>query len=152
VGGYIRHVEKTIAIGSDHAGFELKKRVKERLNEIGWRCTDFGTNGLESMDYPDPAHAVAHAVESGEVLLGVLICGSGNGVSMAANRHKKVRCALAWAPEVAALGRKHNDANILALPARFVSTDQALAILDAFIAAEFEGGRHQRRVEKIEGC
>ncbi len=145
-------MEKTIAIGSDHAGFELKEHVKDRLNEIGWHCIDLGTNGPESMDYPDPAHAVARAVESGEVLLGVLICGSGNGVSMAANRHKNVRCALAWTPEVAALGRTHNDANILALPARFVNTAQALAILDAFMVAEFEGGRHRRRVEKIDGC
>jgi len=152
VGRYIRHVEKTIALGSDHAGFELKRHLKERLGEIGWNCTDLGSNGPESMDYPDPAHAVAKAVESGGVRFGVLICGSGNGVSMAANRHKNVRCALAWTPEVAALGRIHNDANVLALPARFVSTEQALAILEAFLAAEFEGGRHQRRVEKIDAC
>ncbi|HRD52363.1 MAG TPA: ribose 5-phosphate isomerase B [Flavobacteriales bacterium] len=145
-------MERAIAVGSDHAGFELKKQVIERLTQLGWVCQDFGTHSSESMDYPDTAHPVANAVESGQARFGVLICGSGIGVSIAANRHRNVRCALAWLPEVARLGRNHNDANILALPARFVSAEQAMVILDAFLQSDFEAGRHTRRVEKIEAC
>ncbi|MFZ1693789.1 MAG: ribose 5-phosphate isomerase B [Flavobacteriales bacterium] len=150
VNGYIRRMERAIAVGSDHAGFELKKQVVERLTQLGWVCQDFGTHSRESMDYPDIAHPVADAVALGQARFGVLICGSGVGVSIAANRHPKVRCALAWIPGVAKLGRNHNDANILALPARFVTADQAMVILDAFLQSDFEAGRHQRRVEKIE--
>lgn len=141
---------ENIAIGSDHAGFVLKERLKEHLASKGFHPVDFGGFSTESMDYPDPAHAVAEAIQRGEAPKGILICGSGVGVSIAANRHKGVRAALAWRPEIAKLAREHNDANIIALPARFVSEQEAVAILDAFLAGAFEGGRHQRRVEKIE--
>lgn len=139
-----------VAIGSDHAGFELKGFIKEHLASKGFAVSDFGTHSTESMDYPDVAHVVADAVAGGEVEFGVLMCGSGNGVNVAANRHPGVRSALAWRPEIAALAKQHNKANILALPARFVSVDEAKAIVDAYLAAAFEEGRHQRRVEKIE--
>ncbi len=139
-----------ILIGGDHAGFELKEKLKRHLNERGFGVADAGTWSLESVDYPDYAHTVAQGVVSGEADLGILICGSGNGVNMAANKHKGVRSALAWNAEIAALARQHNNANVLALPARFVTTEEAFAIAEAFLAARFEGGRHQRRSEKIE--
>ncbi|MFN3874898.1 MAG: ribose 5-phosphate isomerase B [Flavobacteriales bacterium] len=139
-----------IAIGSDHAGFHLKERIKEHLAAKGLEPWDLGGFSPDPLDYPDPAHAVADAVRRGEASMGVLICGSGVGVSIAANRHKGVRAALAWRPEIGRLAREHNDANVLALPARFVTEQEALAIIEAFLGAAFEGGRHQRRVEKIE--
>lgn len=146
-------MQNALAIGSDHAGFALKERLKEHLAAKGIACHDFGTSTPESMDYPDSAHAVARAVQEGRFDAGILICGSGNGVSMAANRHKGVRCALAWNEEVAALAKAHNNANVLALPARFMSEADAIGAVDAFLAARFEGGRHERRVQKIEaGC
>ena len=139
-----------ILIGSDHAGLELKHHLKEHLKEAGYTVTDKGTHVKESVDYPDFAHAVATAVTAEAGSVGIVICGSGNGVNISANRHRGIRSALAWSPEVAALAREHNDANVVALPALFVTMAEAEAIVDAFLAARFEGGRHQRRVQKIE--
>lgn len=139
-----------IAIGNDHAGTALKNELIRYLKEMGHRVADHGYGGADSVDYPDFAHPVAEAVSGGDAQLGVLICGSGNGVNMAANKHHGVRSALAWNQEVARLARTHNNANVVALPARFISEKEAVAILDAFLSATFEGGRHQRRVEKIE--
>lgn len=139
-----------LAIASDHAGFALKQRLMAHLQARGVQVDDLGTNGLESMDYPDTAHPLAQRVGEGLVQFGVLICGSGNGVNMVANRHPGVRSALAWNEEVAALAREHNNANVLALPARFLKEGEAERIIDRFLATGFEGGRHQRRVEKIE--
>ena len=138
-----------IAIGNDHAGTDLMNMLIRHLEEMGHRVADHGYGGSDSVDYPDFAHPVAEAVSAGNAQLGVLICGSGNGVNMAANKHHGVRSALAWNQEVAKLARTHNDANIVALPARFISDEQAVSILDAFLAAPFGGGRHPRRVEKI---
>jgi ribose 5-phosphate isomerase B len=139
----------TIAIGADHAGFQLKTAVAQHLRAKGYTVQDFGAHSEESVDYPDFAHPVAEAVESGKVNFGVLICGSANGISMAANKHKGIRAAICWNREVAKLARQHNDANILSLPARFISTEEALACADVFIETEFEGGRHGKRVDKI---
>ncbi|MEO8589180.1 MAG: ribose 5-phosphate isomerase B [Flavobacteriales bacterium] len=139
-----------ILIGSDHAGFELKQYLKEHLKAEGFNVTDKGTHVKDSVDYPDFAHAVANSVASEAGALGIVICGSGNGVNISANKHPGIRSALAWSAQVATLARQHNNANVLALPARFISDAEALAIVEAFLAAQFEGGRHQRRVEKIE--
>jgi ribose 5-phosphate isomerase B len=139
----------TIAIGSDHAGYTYKELIKRRLAEKDMISLDFGTNSLESADYPDFAHPTADAVEKNVASLGVLVCGSGNGVCMTANKHKGIRAALCWNEELATLARTHNNANILCLPARYVSEEKALSILDAFLNATFEGGRHERRVSKI---
>ena len=139
-----------ITIGGDHAGYPLKEHLRSHLQELGHEVDDKGTNSEDSVDYPDFARAVAEGVGNGTFELGIVVCGSGNGVNIAANKVRGVRSALAWRPEVGALARRHNNANILALPARFVTMDEATAILDAFLAARFEGGRHQRRVEKIE--
>ena len=143
---------KTIALGSDHAGFELKTELLERLKELGYALLDMGPNSADSVDYPDYAHRVAEAVENGEACCGILICGSGNGVCITANKHKGVRAALCWEPEISALAKQHNNANVICLPARFVPQEKAFAIVDAYLGAEFEGGRHQNRVDKIEGC
>lgn len=143
---------KTVAIGSDHAGYELKEVLKNTLEELGFQIKDFGTNSPESTDYPDYAHPVAMDVEQGKADFGVVICGSGNGVAMAANKHRNIRCALCWNEELAALARQHNDANILAIPSRFVSEDLAVKMLKTFAKEEFEGGRHARRVNKIGNC
>lgn len=139
----------TIAIGSDHAGFTYKEAVKKVLTDKGIGIKDFGTVSPDSADYPDFAHPVADAVEKKSVDLGVLICGSGNGVCMTANKHKGVRAALCWNKELAALARQHNNANVLCIPARFVSEPEAMAIVDSFLNASFEGGRHEKRVSKI---
>jgi len=141
--------KKIIAIGCDHAGFELKEFLKKYLIENNLQVKDFGTFSEESTDYPDYAHKVANSVIDGETSKGVLICGSGNGISMAANKHDGIRAALCWNTEIVKLARQHNDANILSLPARFVSKDIALDIINFFLKVEFEGGRHQRRVSKI---
>ena len=141
-----------IAIGADHAGFELKKKVIEFLKGKGHDVEDFGCFSEESVDYPDFAHPVCNSIESGKNKMGVLICGSGNGISMAANKHQGIRAALSWTPEIAELGRLHNDANIVSLPARFISEEEALKIVDVFFSTSFEGGRHQRRVDKIACC
>ena len=138
-----------IAIGSDHAGFKLKEKVKETLETRGIEVKDFGPYSEDSVDYPDYAHPVSTVVENGEFGLGVLICGSGNGINMSANKHQGVRSALCWTPEIASLARQHNNANILAMPARYVSEDEGISILKAFLDAEFEGGRHQKRIDKI---
>lgn len=139
-----------ICIGSDHAGFDLKHVLKEHLKKAGNEVMDLGTHTRDSVDYPDFAHAVAEAVTSGKSAVGILICGSANGVNITANKHHGIRSAIAWNEEVARLAREHNNANVLALPARFVDQELAIRMLDAFLAARFEGGRHQRRVEKIE--
>lgn len=138
-----------IAIGSDHAGFFLKQRVKDLLLTLGHEPIDHGTHSAESVDYPDYAHLVAESVESGRVDFGIVICGSGNGVSMTVNKHAAIRAVLSWIPEIARLGRAHNDANILALPARFIEEELALQIVDTFLRTPFAGGRHCTRVEKI---
>jgi ribose 5-phosphate isomerase B len=138
-----------IAIGSDHAGFALKAKLITILEAAGHKVKDFGCYSEDSIDYPDYAHPVANEVEQQAADLGVLICGSGNGISMTANKHQGVRCALCWTPEIASLARQHNDANILSLPARFISEELAIDILHAFLSAQFEGGRHATRVGKI---
>ena len=141
--------KKVIGMASDHAGFEMKEALKPMLSEMGYEIRDFGAHSTESMDYPDTAHPLAEAVEAGEVCFGIAICGSGNGISMTHNKHQGVRAALCWEPELGALAKKHNNANVLSLPGRFISIDTAKEIVKAYMAAEFEGGRHQRRVEKI---
>lgn len=133
----------------DHAGYELKEYLKDLLTKRGYAVSDFGTNSPESMDYPDTAHPLASAVENGDVDFGISMCGSGNGITMTLNKHQGVRAALCWQPEIAALAKQHNNANILSMPARFISKEEAVAILDAYLNAEFEGGRHQRRIDKI---
>lgn len=139
-----------IAIGSDHAGFRLKEEMITRLKAKGATVLDKGTHSEASTDYPGYAHAVANDVLEKRADLGIVICGSGNGVNITANKHKGIRSALAWIPEVARLARQHNDANVLALPARYLSEAEAAAIVDAYLESTFEGGRHQRRVSAIE--
>ncbi len=139
-----------IPIASDHAGFALKERLVRVLDELGFAVEDLGTSSPASTDYPDYAHPVAERVERGEVARGVLLCGTGLGMSYAANRHRGVRAAVAWTPDIAKLAREHNDANVLVIPARFVSDEDGIAILKTWLATPFEGGRHQRRVDKIE--
>jgi ribose 5-phosphate isomerase B len=141
-------VEK-IAIGADHAGFNLKEQLKHHLNKQGIMVYDKGCFSDESIDYPDFGHPVADMVEKSGDVLGILICGSGNGINMTANKHQGIRSALCWTPEIAALARQHNDANILALPARFISTELAIQIVDVFLTTTFEGGRHALRTAKI---
>ena len=145
---------KTIGLCSDHAGFELKEYVRGWLEAKGWPYKDYGTYSTESCDYPDFAHQLAQAVEAGECYPGIAICGSGNGINMTLNKHQGIRAALCWIPEIASLARRHNNSNFLTLPARFIDEDLARHIVDAFLEAEFEGGRHQRRIDKIpvEGC
>lgn len=139
----------TIGIASDHAGFELKEFLKPYLKSMRYEIIDFGTHSADSMDYPDTAHPLAKALERGEVEYGIAICGSGNGIAMTLNKHQGIRAALCWNPELGALARQHNDANVLSLPARFISQEMALEIVKSFLSAEFEGGRHKRRVDKI---
>jgi ribose 5-phosphate isomerase B len=141
---------ESIPIASDHAGFELKARLEERLRERGYEVHDLGTNSSDSADYPDFAHPVARMVSDGTVERGVLLCGTGLGMSYVANRYPRVRAAVAWSPDVAELARRHNDANVLVLPARFLSEDEATRILDVWLSTAFDGGRHVRRVDKIE--
>lgn len=138
-----------VGMASDHAGFELKAALKEYLSAKGYEAFDYGTDSGESVDYPDFAHPLADAVEKGNVSFGIAICGTGNGICMTANKHQGVRGALCWIPEIAALAKQHNNANVLAMPARFISVEQAKEILDAYMNASFEGGRHQRRIDKI---
>ncbi len=139
-----------IAIGADHAGFELKELIITYLKYKNIHVEDKGTYSLERADYPDYGHAVANAVLSKEVEIGILMCGSGNGINMSANKHKGIRAALCWTSEIATLARQHNDANILVLPARYISVEEAYKCVDAFLNEKFEGGRHQGRVEKID--
>lgn len=137
----------TIAIGSDHAGFEYKELLKEFLKQ--YEVKDFGTYSSSSADYPDFAHAVASVVEKAEYTKGILVCGSANGVAITANKHQGIRAAICWTKEIAELARLHNDANVLCIPARFISKDEAMAIVMTFINTAFEGGRHATRVGKI---
>lgn len=139
-----------IPIASDHAGFEMKEHLSRALRELGYEVEDLGTHSPASTDYPDYAHPLAERVETGEAKRGVLLCGTGLGMSYAANRHAGVRAAVVWAPEIAELARKHNDANVLVVPARFVSEEDAVRILRTWLDTPFEGGRHQGRVAKIE--
>ena len=139
----------TIAMASDHAGYQLKKMLKQHLEKLGYAVKDFGTDSEESCDYHDYAHPAAKAVEEGECAFGIAMCGSGNGIQMTLNKHQQIRAALCWLPELASLARQHNDANFLVLPARFISYEEAVKITDAYLAAQFEGGRHQRRIDKI---
>lgn len=138
-----------IALGGDHAGYEYKKEIVALLEAKGIETKDFGPFNKDSCDYPDFIHPVATEVESGSFDLGIIICGSGNGIAMTANKHQGVRCAVAWDVELARLSRSHNDANIVSIPARFVSLEKAKEICEAFLNSPFEGGRHQRRVDKI---
>jgi ribose 5-phosphate isomerase B len=139
----------TIAVGCDHAGFPFKHPVIDHLKNTGYEVLDFGTNSAASADYPDFVHPTASAVEEGKAELGILICGSGNGVAITANKHQNIRCALCWEVELAALARQHNNANMISIPARFVTLERALNMVDVFLTTEFEGGRHATRVGKI---
>ena len=138
-----------IAIGCDHAGFVLKEEIKSKLTEIGYHVEDFGTHSLESVDYPDYVHPVADSIEKKKNDIGILICGSANGVAMTANKHPDIRAAIAWNNEIAALARSHNNANIICLPARFIEASQGEEMVRIFLNTAFEGGRHAQRVEKI---
>ncbi len=138
-----------IAIGCDHAGYELKNEIINYLSNLDFTIFDYGTGDSSSVDYPDYAHAVVGSLIENEAEKAILICGTGNGICMTANKWRDVRAALCWNTEIAELARQHNDANILCLPARFLTTEQALEIVKVFFSTEFEGGRHQRRVEKI---
>lgn len=138
-----------IAIGNDHAGTEYKLAIVGLLKSMSIEVANYGTDGTDSVDYPDFVHPVAKEIEEGTADFGIIICGSGNGASMTVNKHQKVRAALCWTKEIVALARSHNDANILSLPARFISLPQALEMVQVFLNTDFEGGRHERRVEKI---
>ncbi len=143
---------KTIGLAADHAGYELKEFVKQWLDSKGIPYKDFGTHSTESVDYPDYAHPLARAVEAGECYPGIAICGSGEGISMTLNKHQGIRAALCWIPEIAHLSRQHNDANVLVMPGRFISNQEAEQIMNEFLHTEFEGGRHQKRIDKISIC
>lgn len=138
-----------IALASDHAGYECKLEIIKYLKELGYEYKDFGTFSIESTDYPDWIHPMARAISNGDYQIGISFCGTGNGINMTANKHQKIRSALCWIPEIATLARSHNDANICALPARYVTVDEAREIVKAFLSAKFEGGRHLRRIQKI---
>ena len=140
---------KKIGIACDHAGYEMKEFLVGYLSAKGYEVIDFGTHSEESIDYPDVGHALAEASENGELEQGVGLCGSGEGMAMTLNKHQGIRAGLCWNTDVAALTRQHNDANVVVLPARFISNDEAMAIVETFLATDFEGGRHVRRVEKI---
>lgn len=140
---------KPVAIGADHAGYEYKTVLADLLREKGFKVKDFGTNNPDSVDYPDFAHPVSSAIESGEAEWGVLVCGSANGVAITANKHQGIRAAICWQSDVARMARQHNNANIVCIPARFISTPQAEEIVNVFFATAFEGGRHANRVGKI---
>ncbi len=141
-----------IPIGCDHAGFELKLAIIKHLEQKGYQVKDFGCDSTASIDYADYAHPVATLVENTPLMKGILICGSGNGINMTANKHQGIRSAICWNSEIAALARQHNDANIITLPARFIDEALALEMVDIFFNTEFEGGRHQNRIEKIPVC
>ncbi|EJX09788.1 sugar-phosphate isomerase, RpiB/LacA/LacB family [gut metagenome] len=140
---------KIIGLCCDHAGFNLKEHIRKWLEDNGYTYKDFGTYSAESCDYPDFAHPMAHAIETGECYPGIAICGSGNGINMTVNKHQSIRSALCWIPEISKLARQHNDANVLVMPGRFITTEIADQILTEFLNTPFEGGRHQRRIEKI---
>ena len=138
-----------LGICSDHAGFDFKTDLIKHLQELGHEVVDFGTHSTASMDYPDVAHPLANAVENGEVNFGIAMCGTGNGMQMALNKHQGIRAGLCWSPEISQLIRQHNDANVLVMPARFVPFETILEITDAYLNTPFEGGRHQGRIDKI---
>lgn len=138
-----------IGLASDHAGFALKTFVKQYLSEKGLSYKDYGTDSEESCDYPDYAHALARGIAAGECARGIAICGSGEGISMTLNKHQHIRAALVWTPEIAHMTRLHNDANVLCMPGRYLTEQEASAILDEFLTTAFEGGRHERRIAKI---
>jgi len=140
---------KKVGLACDHAGFEYKERIKTMLQTQGYEVQDFGTYSTESCDYPDFAHKLAIAVEQKKVDIGVSLCGSANGINITANKHQGVRSAICWKEEIAVLARQHNDANICSMPARFISFDEAIKIVSAFFNTDFEGGRHQKRIDKI---
>ncbi len=140
---------KKVGIGGDHAGFEYKQQVISFLESQGYEVKDFGPDSSDSVDYPDYIHPMATAIEKGELDAGIAICGSGNGVCMTANKHQGIRAALVWETELAALSRQHNNANVVCIPARFVSYDLAQNMVSTFLSTDFEGGRHERRVDKI---
>jgi ribose 5-phosphate isomerase B len=145
--------QKTIvAFGCDHAGFDRKEAILDFLNSSGLVVMDFGTFSTESVDYPDFAHQVSKAVQKGAAQWGIVVCGSGNGVAITANKHEGIRCALCWLPELGALAHQHNNANVIALPGRYINDAQAVEIIKAYMNAVFEGGRHQRRIDKIDAC
>lgn len=143
---------KKVAIGGDHAGFTYKSMLIDLLKELGYDIKDFGPASDASVDYPDHVHPLAKAVVAQDADLGILICGSGNGVAMTANKYQEVRAALCWETELAKLAREHNDANVLCIPARFVSEDKAVEMVKVFLETKFEGGRHSNRVNKISAC
>jgi len=138
-----------IAIGNDHAGTIYKNAIVKHLETKNYRIVNHGTNSLDSVDYPDFVHLVADDVVTKKVDFGIVICGSGNGAAITANKHPKVRCSLCWTKEIASLARKHNDANVLSIPSRYTALEQAIAIVDTFLNTSFEGGRHQNRIDKI---
>ena len=140
---------KTIGLCSDHAGYELKEFVKQLFDAKGIAYKDFGTFSTDSCDYPDFAHALANAIEAGEVYPGIAVCGSGNGIAITLNKHQGIRAALCWQEELSRLARGHNDANVLVMPGRFINTEEATRIVEAFLTTPFEGGRHQKRIDKI---
>lgn len=140
---------KVITVGSDHAGFLYKEKIITYLKSAGFEVLDMGTNSEQSVDYPDFIHPVANNIEEEKAQLGVIVCGSGNGVAMTANKHQGIRAAISWNEDLAALARQHNNANVLAIPARFVDEATALEMVKVFVETEFEGGRHERRVNKI---
>ena len=140
---------KTLALGCDQGGYDLKEYIKIKLAESGYSVRDFGTYTPDSIDYPDVAHPVASAVENGQYPMAILICGSGNGICMTANKHAGIRAALCWNTEIARLARQHNDANIICLPGRFISQYEALSAVITFLTTDFEGGRHKTRIDKI---
>lgn len=141
--------DNIIPIGSDHAGYQLKEAIKKHFTELGYKFKDFGTHSQDSIDYPDYGHPVADYVENNKNTLGIAICGSGNGINMTVNKHQNIRGALCWNKEIASLARQHNNANILVMPGRFVSIEEGIKITETFFNTGFEGGRHQKRVEKI---
>ena len=140
---------KKIIIGTDHAGYPMKENIVQWLKDNMYEVVDFGPDSAEPVDYPDIAHVLSREVEKDEQVTGILLCGSGNGMAMAANKHHGIRAALCWNEEIAALAKKHNDANIICLPARFINFEMAVKIINAFLGAEFEGGRHLGRIKKI---
>lgn len=142
-------MDNMIGIASDHAGYVMKQQLIEYLSKAGYDIKDFGTHSPESMDYPDVAHPLAESIEKGELERGIALCGSGNGISITLNKHQGIRAALCWNEELASLGRHHNNANVVTLPARFIDLETARKIVDTFLTEPFDGGRHQKRVEKI---
>ena len=142
-------MEKKIGIASDHAGYEMKEFLVGYLAAKGWDVLDFGPESEESVDYPDFAHPLANAIESGELERGIGLCGSGEGMAITLNKHQGIRAALCWKPEIARLARQHNNANVLVMPGRFISTEEADKIMSEFFQTDFEGGRHQKRIDKI---